>query len=133
MRTFLKPILFSFSAAILSAAQNNLQIYFIDVEGGAATLIVTPAGPETALHTRLPWAPVVGVCFRRTRPEDQSLLCGRQVQIFMGSPSPAPAPASVVLEGAMIFRDVLDMPTDDQTTGRYFDSHDPCPRLSALV
>ena len=31
-------------APMVFAAPNNLQIYFVDVEGGGATLIVTPAG-----------------------------------------------------------------------------------------
>src|SRR5437867_768136 len=33
-----------FSAGRTTAARRTLDIYFIDVEGGAATLIVTPAG-----------------------------------------------------------------------------------------
>ena len=38
MRKFLELIFLSLAAAMLPAAQNNLQIYFVDVEGGAATL-----------------------------------------------------------------------------------------------
>ncbi len=42
-------------AASLSAASRNLQIYWIDAEGGAATLIVSPSGQallvDTANHT----------------------------------------------------------------------------------
>lgn len=33
-----------FAASTLCGADGNLEIYFIDVEGGAATLLVTPAG-----------------------------------------------------------------------------------------
>jgi len=54
MRNLLQLILFSFAAVILSAAQNNLQIYFVDVEGGAATLIVTPAGQSLLADTGNP-------------------------------------------------------------------------------
>lgn len=44
----LLPILLLLSAAVPAAAQKTLDIYWIDVEGGAATLIVTPEG-ETVL------------------------------------------------------------------------------------
>ena len=54
MRKFLQLILFSFAAAMLPAAQSNLQIYFVDVEGGAATLIVTPAGQSLLADTGNP-------------------------------------------------------------------------------
>ena len=33
-----------FAASTLCGADGNLEIYFIDVEGGAATLLVSPAG-----------------------------------------------------------------------------------------
>jgi beta-lactamase superfamily II metal-dependent hydrolase len=46
------PILSSY--AILQAAPKGLDIYFIDVEGGAATLIVTPAGQSLLIDTGFP-------------------------------------------------------------------------------
>lgn len=39
------------AAATLSAASKNLDIYWIDAEGGAATLIVTPAGQSLLVDT----------------------------------------------------------------------------------
>jgi beta-lactamase superfamily II metal-dependent hydrolase len=42
------------TAAILPAAQSSLQIYFVDVEGGGATLIVTPAGQSLLADTGNP-------------------------------------------------------------------------------
>jgi len=39
---------------ILHAAPKTLDIYFIDVEGGAATLIVTPAGQSLLIDTGFP-------------------------------------------------------------------------------
>src|SRR6202790_1387164 len=41
-------------APLVFAAPNNLQIYFVDVEGGAATLIVTPAGQSLLADTGNP-------------------------------------------------------------------------------
>src|SRR5437763_1335355 len=43
MRTPVLPILLLFTAAVLPAAK-NLEIYSIDVEGGQATLFVSPSG-----------------------------------------------------------------------------------------
>jgi len=43
-----------FFTGLLSAASKNLQIYFVDVEGGAATLIVTPAGESMLVDTGNP-------------------------------------------------------------------------------
>ncbi len=37
-----------------SMAANNLWIYFVDVEGGAATLIVTPSGESLLVDTGNP-------------------------------------------------------------------------------
>lgn len=42
------------SNAILQATPKRLDIYFIDVEGGAATLIVTPAGQSLLIDTGFP-------------------------------------------------------------------------------
>jgi competence protein ComEC len=42
------------SSAIIHAAQKSLDIYFIDVEGGAATLIVTPARQSLLIDTGFP-------------------------------------------------------------------------------
>jgi competence protein ComEC len=41
-------------AATLSAAQKPLEIYFVDVEGGQATLFVTPAGQSLLIDTGWP-------------------------------------------------------------------------------
>lgn len=38
-------------AAVLAAAEKPLQVYFIDVEGGQATLFVTPAGQSMLIDT----------------------------------------------------------------------------------
>jgi len=46
--------LFACSTAITFAAPRTLDIYFIDVEGGAATLIVTPAGESLLVDTGFP-------------------------------------------------------------------------------
>src|SRR5689334_22034972 len=48
MRIFLATLLAAFLPAILGARSKDLELYFIDVEGGQSTLIVTPAG-ESAL------------------------------------------------------------------------------------
>ena len=39
------------TAFAASAAPKNLEIYWIDAEGGAATLIVTPAGESMLVDT----------------------------------------------------------------------------------
>lgn len=41
-------------ASICSAAARTFDVYFIDVEGGAATLIVTPAGESVLIDTGFP-------------------------------------------------------------------------------
>jgi beta-lactamase superfamily II metal-dependent hydrolase len=46
--------LFTCCGAITSAGPRTLDIYFIDVEGGAATLIVTPAGESLLIDTGFP-------------------------------------------------------------------------------
>src|ERR1700674_3517879 len=43
-----------FCRSILLAANGNLTFYFVDVEGGAATLIVTPAGESMLADTGNP-------------------------------------------------------------------------------
>lgn len=43
-----------FCRSILSAANGNLTFYFVDVEGGAATLIVTPGGESMLADTGNP-------------------------------------------------------------------------------
>ena len=54
MRTF-KTILAIAAAAILLPAQSRtLDIYWIDVEGGAATLIVAPSGESLLVYTGFP-------------------------------------------------------------------------------
>src|ERR1043166_5390861 len=47
-------ILLGLAAISISAAPRTLDIYFIDVEGGAATLIVTPAGQSLLIDTGFP-------------------------------------------------------------------------------
>lgn len=46
--------LFCCGAGKVAAAPRTLDIYFIDVEGGAATLIVTPAGESLLIDTGFP-------------------------------------------------------------------------------
>ncbi|HVK58302.1 MAG TPA: hypothetical protein VM735_05935, partial [Candidatus Kapabacteria bacterium] len=36
------------------AERNSLDLYWVDVEGGAATLIVTPAGESVLIDTGMP-------------------------------------------------------------------------------
>jgi competence protein ComEC len=43
-----------FFSSVVSAAQKPLQVYFIDVEGGQATLFVTPAGQSLLIDTGWP-------------------------------------------------------------------------------
>jgi competence protein ComEC len=43
-----------FSAAQTKATRRTLDIYYVDVEGGAATLIVTPAGESLLIDTGWP-------------------------------------------------------------------------------
>jgi competence protein ComEC len=54
MRTFSVAAAALFCVGILAAASTDLQIYFVDVEGGAATLIVTPAGESMLVDTGNP-------------------------------------------------------------------------------
>lgn len=51
MRAFLIVLLAAASAVLLPAAKKNLEIYFIDVEGGQATLFVTPSGDSMLIDT----------------------------------------------------------------------------------
>src|SRR5437588_9676571 len=50
----LVAVLFLFCPAIARPAAKTLDIYFIDVEGGAATLIVTPTGQSLLIDTGFP-------------------------------------------------------------------------------
>src|SRR2546425_12225200 len=55
MRNFLAPVAFVFVFACTSAAAaRTLDIYFIDVEGGQSTLLVTPAGETLLIDTGYP-------------------------------------------------------------------------------
>src|SRR5579884_534998 len=45
------PLLALLSVAALTAASNELTVYFIDVEGGQATLFVTPSGESVLIDT----------------------------------------------------------------------------------
>lgn len=48
----LKPLLFAFTACTLAfAAPKPMEVYFIDVEGGQATLIVSPSGESMLIDT----------------------------------------------------------------------------------
>src|SRR5262245_57518852 len=51
MRRFLFLPLALFAAVILNAQSRNLEIYWIDVEGGAATLIISPSGESMLIDT----------------------------------------------------------------------------------
>src|SRR5438067_9597678 len=51
MLTKLISIFAFFAAALLPAASRNLEIYWIDAEGGASTLIVAPGGASMLVDT----------------------------------------------------------------------------------
>src|SRR5882762_8346314 len=52
--SLLAGLLLSVGAESLCAAPQTLDIYFIDVEGGAATLIVTPLGESLLIDSGFP-------------------------------------------------------------------------------
>lgn len=54
LRLFAAIVFVFWCSAAAAAAQKTLDIYFIDVEGGAATLIVTPAGQSLLIDTGFP-------------------------------------------------------------------------------
>jgi competence protein ComEC len=60
MRSFLRSLFLQalacalFSVAALAAESKSLQIFFIDVEGGQATLLVTPSGQSLLIDTGWP-------------------------------------------------------------------------------
>ena len=50
----MRPLLLTFllgSASLLGAQSRNLDIYWIDVEGGASTLVVSPTGESMLIDT----------------------------------------------------------------------------------
>src|SRR5262245_43576863 len=51
MLRLLLPALLLLSSTTLQAQNKNLEIYWIDVEGGAATLIVSPSGESMLIDT----------------------------------------------------------------------------------
>src|SRR5262252_10336010 len=51
MLRFLLPALVLVSSGVLYAQSRNLELYWIDVEGGAATLIVSPFGESMLIDT----------------------------------------------------------------------------------
>ena len=53
-RGALRFLLLSCGCALAAAADRGLEIYWVDVEGGAATLIVTPAGESVLIDTGMP-------------------------------------------------------------------------------
>src|SRR5262245_62424 len=54
MRRILCILLIAFCAAARTNAAKTLDIYFIDVEGGQATLVVTPAGESLLVDSGFP-------------------------------------------------------------------------------
>jgi len=52
--TIVVAVLGSFGSSIISAKSRTLDIYFIDVEGGGATLIVTPLGESLLVDSGFP-------------------------------------------------------------------------------
>src|SRR3984957_7237957 len=48
---FKTALLLTLSAFTIQAAEKNLEIYWIDAEGGAATLIVSPSGESMLVDT----------------------------------------------------------------------------------
>jgi hypothetical protein len=58
----------AFCVGLTQAAPKTLDIYFIDVEGGAATLIVTPSGESLLVDSGFPGERDVGrIAHRRPR------------------------------------------------------------------
>jgi hypothetical protein len=51
---FLAAAALLFTTAIVSPAAKTLDLYFIDVEGGQATLLVTPAGQSLLVDAGWP-------------------------------------------------------------------------------
>src|SRR5215831_13401146 len=51
MQRFSAAVLLIASCAVLPAAKKNLEVYFIDVEGGQATLFVSPSGESMLVDT----------------------------------------------------------------------------------
>ena len=51
MARFLLLVLLLVPSALLRAQSRNLDIYWVDVEGGAATLIVSPSGESMLIDT----------------------------------------------------------------------------------
>lgn len=51
MRRFLQAALFLLPLAFLSAQPKNMEIYWIDVEGGASTLVISPSGESMLIDT----------------------------------------------------------------------------------
>ena len=51
MRLFSMVLALLFAASVAAAANKPLEIYFVDVEGGQATLFVTPAGQSLLIDT----------------------------------------------------------------------------------
>ena len=49
--TAFRVLFLAICATLLPAQTRNLDIYWIDVEGGAATLIVTPSGQSLLVDT----------------------------------------------------------------------------------
>src|SRR5467141_1245425 len=54
MRTISSLAVILLLSQLPAGAANNLRIYFVDVEGGAATLIVTPSGESLLVDTGNP-------------------------------------------------------------------------------
>jgi competence protein ComEC len=54
LRAFLVAAAVALAVGVLTAAGNALDIYFIDVEGGQSTLVVTPAGQSLLIDTGYP-------------------------------------------------------------------------------
>ena len=51
MQRFLLPLLLLIAPGLLAAQSRNLEIYWIDVEGGAATLFIAPSGESMLIDT----------------------------------------------------------------------------------
>jgi competence protein ComEC len=54
LRVFVLAIAVALAVGVLAAAGKTLDFYFIDVEGGQSTLIVTPAGETLLVDTGYP-------------------------------------------------------------------------------
>ena len=72
--TLIVPLLFTLAGVLpVPASARNLEIFFIDVEGGQSTLIVTPAGQSLLIDA--------GYAGREARDAERILAATREAHI----------------------------------------------------